>query len=134
MSTTAHPAIVNPPLMLSACPVMKSERLEAKNTTASVTSSGFARRRNGIYLTRPSRIVSGSVANSGVSVGPGHTQSTLIRWRAISLAKQLRKGDEPTFGAGVDGFHPSSDSACVAGDVDDLCSAFGGDDRSQERM
>ena len=48
MSTTAHPAIVNPPLTLSACPVIKSERLEAKNTTASATSSGFARRRNGI--------------------------------------------------------------------------------------
>ena len=134
MSTTAHPAIVNPPLTLSACPVMKSERLEAKNTTASATSSGFARRRNGIYLTRPvadrfrqrceQRRVGRSWAHA-IDVDP------VARYLP---RQQLRKGDEPTFGAGVDGFHPSSDSACVAGDVDDLCSAFGGDDRSQERM
>src|ERR1700759_1044045 len=38
---------------------------------------------------RPAWILSGSVWNSGVSVGPGQTQLTLIWYRAISRASDL---------------------------------------------
>lgn len=76
--------MVRPPLTLITWPVMNDAQSEAKNSTGAATSSGRANRRNGIALIRAALSFSGIAANSGVSVGPGHTQLTVIRWRAIS--------------------------------------------------
>lgn len=46
-------------------------------------------RRNGMARISASLSFSGTALNSGVSVGPGHTQLTLIRCRAISRASDL---------------------------------------------
>src|SRR3989338_1873492 len=42
--------MVKPPLTLRVCPVTKSALGEAKKSTASAISSGFATRRNGVAL------------------------------------------------------------------------------------
>jgi hypothetical protein len=63
--------MVSPPLTLSTWPVTNEAASEQKNSTAAATSSGRASRRNGMALISDSRSLSGSEANSGVSVGPG---------------------------------------------------------------
>src|ERR1700728_807256 len=81
---------------------------------ASAISSGFPRRRKGIARTRASlRFSSGCWWNSGVSVGPGHTTLTLMRYLASSRARDFVKAIMPPFAA-------AADASGVAGHIDDL--------------
>ena len=78
----AKPAIVKPPLTLSTWPVMKALLGLRKKAIDSAISTGSAIRRNGTARVMPSlmRIAQSLVCacRSGVSVGPGQTQLTLI--------------------------------------------------------
>ena len=78
-----QPAMVSPPLTLITWPVMNDAAGEAKKSTGAATSSGRASRRNGIALTRASFNLSGCAWKSGVSVGPGHTAFTVIRYLSL---------------------------------------------------
>src|SRR5262249_61858988 len=66
---------------------------------ASAISCGLANRRNAIARRNASLILSGRDCSIGVSVGPGHTQLTLILWRAISRANDLVKPIRPALAA-----------------------------------
>ena len=89
--------MVSPPLTERTWPVMYLASSEAKNTTAAATSWGEARRLSGMARTRASFRRSFCAAKSGVSVGPGQTQFTVIEWRAISLASDFDRAMTPPF-------------------------------------
>src|SRR6266852_4357084 len=100
----SHPAIVNPPLTDSTCPVTKSASGEAKKATALAISSGWPRRRNGTARVMASMIrapLSPEVTclSKAVSVGPGQTTLTLILDRASSRARVLEKPITPALQA-----------------------------------
>jgi hypothetical protein len=54
-----YPCIVNPPLTITVCPVIKSEMFEAKKTTAPATSSGLATLFSGMTRSKDILIFSG---------------------------------------------------------------------------
>src|SRR3990170_1008007 len=94
--------IVRPPETERAWPVMKPASSEAKKITAGGRSSGWPSRPKGITRLRLSASFGFSavtVAKSGVSVGPGQTQFTLIRWRASSRAIVFVKAMIPPLAA-----------------------------------
>src|SRR5205809_6085192 len=76
---------------------------DARKTTAGATSSGTPSRPQGITRVRLSAsfglFCANSLRYSGVSDGPGHTQLTLIRWRATSRATVLVNAMSPPFAA-----------------------------------
>src|SRR5262249_20943653 len=85
---TCHWAVY-PPSTTSSAPVTKPAPSEARESTASAISSGWARRRSGMWSTIPC-ITSGSMASRiDVAVGPGNTVFTRMRSRAYSIAALL---------------------------------------------
>ena len=57
----------------------------------------LGRLRRALELTGPRRLTLAQGNNSGVSVGPGHTQLTLMPWRAVSRASDLVNAMSPPF-------------------------------------
>ena len=118
----AQPAIVRPPDTKSTWPVTNGAAGEAKNATATATSSGVARRRRGVAFTMASMIVrrasvERSSPHQGGVGGPGQTQFAVMPCRAISLREGLRQRDHSALARRVDGLAGGPDAAGIGGDV-----------------
>lgn len=88
--------------MLRVCPVMKLASSEARKTTAAAISSGFPSLPNEVAFFSASKatgFVLLSEVNSGVSVGPGQMQFTLILKPEFSNASTFVNEIIPPFAA-----------------------------------
>ena len=93
--------MVKPPETLMVWPVTKAASSLARKQTAPGMSSGWPTRFIGMALTRAARIFwprsssPATAASSGVSVGPGQTELTVMPLRATSRATVLEKAMMP---------------------------------------
>ena len=111
--------MLNPPLMLSTCPVIQPLCGEASSVTIGATSPGRPSRRSGYSLISFSRLASTQFLSCGVSTSPSETVFAVVPERPNSRANDFINAMTPARAAATIAKPELADPRGIAHDADD---------------